>query len=98
LLLAGGAAGKRYALPNSRVMIHQPLGGFQGQATDIDIHAREILSMRERLNQILAHHTGQKLETIAQDTERDNFMAPEAARDYGLIDRVLADRSSLPLE
>lgn len=98
LLLAGGAAGKRYALPNSRVMIHQPLGGFQGQATDIDIHAREILSMRERLNQILAHHTGQKLETIAKDTERDNFMSPEAARDYGLIDRVLADRSSLPLE
>jgi len=98
LLLAGGAAGKRYALPNSRVMIHQPLGGFQGQATDIDIHAREILSMRERLNQILAYHTGQKLETIAQDTERDNFMAPEAACDYGLIDRVLADRSSLPLE
>ncbi len=98
LLLAGGAAGKRFALPNSRVMIHQPLGGFQGQATDIDIHAREILSMRERLNQILAHHTGQDLETIAQDTERDNFMSPEAARDYGLVDQVLTDRSNLPLE
>ena len=98
LLLAGGASGKRFALPNSRVMIHQPLGGFQGQATDIDIHAREILSMRERLNQILAHHTGQQLETIAQDTERDNFMSPEAARDYGIVDQVLADRSSLPLE
>ncbi len=98
LLLAAGAAGKRFALPNSRVMIHQPLGGFQGQASDIDIHAREILSMRERLNQILAHHTGQKLETIAEDTERDNFMSPEKARDYGLVDQVLADRSSLPLE
>ena len=98
LLLAGGASGKRFALPNSRVMIHQPLGGFQGQATDIDIHAREILSMRERLNQILAHHTGQQLETIAQDTERDNFMSPEAARDYGIVDQVLADRGSLPLE
>lgn len=96
-LLAGGAPGKRFALPNSRVMIHQPLGGFQGQATDIDIHAREILSMRERLNQILAHHTGQSIETIEHDTERDNFMAPEAARDYGIIDEVLADRSSLPV-
>ncbi len=96
-LLAGGAPGKRFALPNSRVMIHQPLGGFQGQATDIDIHAREILSMRERLNQILAHHTGQSIETIERDTERDNFMAPEAARDYGIIDEVLADRSSLPV-
>ena len=98
LLLAGGAPGKRFALPNSRVMIHQPLGGFQGQATDIDIHAREILSMRERLNQILAHHTGQDLATIAQDTERDNFMSPEAARDYGLVDQVLIDRSNLPVE
>ncbi len=98
LLLAAGAAGKRFALPNSRVMIHQPLGGFQGQATDIDIHAKEILSMRERLNQILSHHTGQKLEKIAEDTERDNFMSPEVARDYGLVDQVLADRNSLPLE
>lgn len=97
-LLAGGAPGKRFALPNSRVMIHQPLGGFQGQATDIDIHAKEILSMRDRLNQILAFHTGQSVETIAHDTERDNFMSPEAARDYGIIDKVLADRSSLPVE
>jgi ATP-dependent Clp protease protease subunit len=98
LLLAAGAAGKRFALPNSRVMIHQPLGGFQGQATDIDIHAREILNTRERLNSILAHHTGQPIETIAQDTERDNFMDPEAAREYGLVDQVLTDRSKLPLE
>jgi len=98
LLLAAGAAGKRFALPNSRVMIHQPLGGFQGQATDIDIHAREILNTRERLNSILAHHTGQPIETIAEDTERDNFMDPEAAREYGLVDQVLTDRSKLPLE
>lgn len=97
-LLAGGAPGKRFALPNSRVMIHQPLGGFQGQATDIDIHAKEILSMRDRLNQILANHTGQSVETIAHDTERDNFMSPEAAQDYGIIDKVLTDRSSLPVE
>ncbi len=95
LLLAGGAAGKRFGLPNSRIMIHQPLGGFQGQASDVDIHAREILSTRERLNRILSHHTGQSLETIAHDTERDNFMAPEAATEYGLIDSVLHDRSSL---
>ncbi|AGY91590.1 ATP-dependent Clp protease proteolytic subunit [Spiribacter curvatus] len=98
VLLAAGAAGKRFALPNARVMIHQPLGGFQGQATDIDIHAKEILNTRERLNRILAHHTGQPMETIAQDTERDNFMDPQAARDYGLIDEVLTDRSKLPLE
>jgi len=98
LLLAAGAAGKRFALPNARVMIHQPLGGFQGQATDIDIHAREILNTRERLNSILAHHTGQPIETIAEDTERDNFMDPEAAREYGLVDQVLTDRSKLPLE
>lgn len=95
LLLAGGAAGKRFALPNSRVMIHQPLGGFQGQASDVDIHAREILSTRERLNRILAHHTGQDIDTIARDTERDNFMSPEAATEYGIIDNVLQDRSSL---
>ena len=93
LLLAGGAAGKRYGLPNSRVMIHQPLGGFQGQATDIDIHAREILSMRDRLNQILANHTGQSLDTIAQDTERDNFMAADEAAKYGMIDKVLDTRA-----
>ncbi|ABM61389.1 ATP-dependent Clp endopeptidase proteolytic subunit ClpP [Halorhodospira halophila] len=94
LLLAAGAEGKRHALPNSRMMIHQPLGGFQGQATDIDIHAREILSMRDRLNTILAHHTGQDIETIRQDTDRDNFMAAEAAAQYGLIDRVLTSRGA----
>jgi ATP-dependent Clp protease protease subunit len=93
LLLAGGAAGKRYCLPHSRMMIHQPLGGFQGQATDIDIHAREILSTRDRLNQILAKHTGQSIERIAQDTDRDNFMSGEAAVAYGLIDQVLEKRS-----
>ncbi len=98
LLLTGGAAGKRYCLPHSRVMIHQPLGGFQGQATDIDIHAREILAARERLNQILAGHTGQSIKTIQQDTERDNFMSAEAAREYGLIDHVLAERAGLPRE
>ncbi len=95
LLLAGGAAGKRYCLPHSRMMIHQPLGGFQGQATDIDIHAREILSTRERLNQILAKHTGQSIERIAQDTDRDNFMSGEAAVAYGLIDKVLDKRALL---
>ncbi len=93
VLLAAGAKGKRYALPNSRVMIHQPLGGFQGQATDIDIHAREILSMRARLNEILAHHTGQGVETIARDTERDNFKSAAEAQAYGLIDQVLERRS-----
>ena len=92
VLLAAGAKGKRYALPNSRVMIHQPLGGFQGQATDIDIHAREILSMRARLNEILAHHTGQSIETIGHDTERDNFKSAAQARDYGLVDQVLERR------
>ncbi len=98
LLLAGGAKGKRYCLPHSRVMIHQPLGGFQGQATDIDIHAREILKAREQLNMILADHTGQSLETISQDTERDNFKSAEEARDYGLIDEVLSERKVLPEE
>lgn len=92
LLLTAGAKGKRYALPNSRVMIHQPLGGFQGQATDIDIHAREILSMKQRLNEILAHHTGQPLETIKHDTERDNFKSAKAAAEYGLVDQVLDRR------
>ena len=92
VLLAGGEKGKRYALPHSRVMIHQPLGGFQGQATDIDIHAREILYIRDRLNGILAHHTGQSLDRIKADTECDNFMSSEAARDYGMIDNVLAKR------
>ena len=93
LLLAGGAAGKRFCLPHSRVMIHQPLGGFQGQASDIDIHAREILKARERLNQILARHTGQSLEQVANDTDRDNFMSADDAKEYGLIDAVLADRT-----
>lgn len=93
LLLAGGAAGKRYCLPHSRVMIHQPLGGFQGQASDFDIHAREILAIRDRLNKILAHHTGQPLEKIQQDTDRDNFLSAEQAVNYGLIDKVLASRS-----
>ena len=91
-LLAGGAKGKRYALPNARVMIHQPSGGAHGQASDIDIHAREILIIRERLNMLLAEHTGQSVETIARDTERDNFMNPEKAREYGLIDEVLSRR------
>ncbi|WP_269790323.1 ATP-dependent Clp endopeptidase proteolytic subunit ClpP [Stenotrophomonas sp. Iso1] len=93
LLLSAGAAGKRYALPNSRVMIHQPLGGFQGQATDIDIHAREILTLRSRLNEVLAKHTGQSLETIARDTERDNFKSAADAVAYGLVDQVLERRS-----
>ena len=92
LLLAGGEAGKRFCLPHSRVMIHQPLGGFQGQASDIDIHAKEILKARERLNQILANHTGQSLEQVAKDTDRDNFMSADDAQAYGLIDAVLADR------
>lgn len=94
LLLAGGAAGKRYALPHSRIMIHQPLGGFQGQASDIEIHAREILSIRERLNSILATHCGQPLERIAQDTDRDNFMSSADAVTYGLIDEVLHGRNT----
>lgn len=93
VLLAGGTKGKRYCLPHSRVMIHQPLGGFQGQATDIDIHAREILKIREQLNQLLANHTGQSIEKIDQDTDRDNFMGGEAAVAYGLIDEVLDKRS-----
>ncbi|WP_422507569.1 ATP-dependent Clp endopeptidase proteolytic subunit ClpP [Stenotrophomonas sp. GZD-301] len=92
LLLAAGEAGKRYALPNSRVMIHQPLGGYQGQATDIDIHAREILTLRSRLNEILARHTGQSMETIARDTERDNFKSASEAMAYGLVDQVLERR------
>jgi len=92
LLLAGGAAGKRYCLPHSRIMIHQPLGGFQGQASDIDIHAREILLVRERLNTILAKHTGQSLETVQKDTDRDNFLSAVDAVEYGLIDKVLGER------
>jgi ATP-dependent Clp protease protease subunit len=93
LLLAGGAKGKRYCLPHSRLMIHQPSGGAYGQATDIDIHAREILRLRERLNEVLAEHTGQPLEKIATDTERDNFMGAEEAVEYGLVDRVLSSRA-----
>lgn len=95
LLLAGGAKGKRYCLPHSRVLIHQPLGGFQGQATDVDIHAREILNARARLNRILVKHTGQSEEKIKQDTDRDYFLSSEEAREYGLIDEVLVDRHSL---
>lgn len=94
VLLAGGAASKRYTLPNSRIMIHQPLGGFQGQATDIDIHAREILRTRERLNEILAKHTGQTVQKIREDTERDKFMLAEDAKAYGLIDEVLTQRAT----
>jgi len=93
LLLAGGAAGKRFCLPHSRIMIHQPLGGFQGQASDIDIHAREILHAREQLNEILSRHTGQPIERIADDTERDRFMGGEDAVAYGLIDQVLDTRA-----
>jgi ATP-dependent Clp protease, protease subunit len=92
VLLAAGAKGKRFCLPHSRVMIHQPLGGFQGQATDIDIHAREILLIREKLNRILSSHTGQTLERIREDTERDNFMGAEEAKNYGLIDEILERR------
>jgi ATP-dependent Clp protease protease subunit len=92
VLLAAGAKGKRYALPNSRVMIHQPLGGAQGQAADIDIQAREILAMRQRLNEILSKHTGQPIETIARDTDRDNFKSADSAQAYGLIDQVLERR------
>lgn len=92
LLLVGGTKGKRYCLPHSRMMIHQPLAGFQGQASDIDIHAREVLQTRDRLNRILSNHTGQSIEKIALDTDRDNFMGGESAVAYGLIDRVLARR------
>ena len=96
LLLAGGTTGKRFCLPHSRVMIHQPLGGFQGQATDIDIHAKEILKARERLNQILVKHTGQSIDKIQQDTERDKFMSSEEASSYGLVDAVLMTRQTAP--
>ncbi|MCB2214789.1 ATP-dependent Clp endopeptidase proteolytic subunit ClpP [Desulfofustis glycolicus] len=93
VLLAAGANGKRYSLPNSRIMIHQPMGGFQGQASDIDIHAREILRIREDLNKILAGHTGQSIKKIAADTERDRFMSAEEAKKYGIIDNVLTKRT-----
>ncbi|AMG04915.1 ATP-dependent Clp endopeptidase proteolytic subunit ClpP [Vibrio mimicus] len=91
-LLAGGAPGKRYVLPNSRVMIHQPLGGFQGQASDIQIHAKEILTIKNKLNRLLAEHTGQPLEVIERDTDRDNFMSADQAVEYGLVDAVLKHR------
>lgn len=94
ILLAGGSTGKRYGLPHSRVMIHQPLGGFQGQATDFEIHAKEILAVRARLNKLLAKHTGQKESVIDKDTERDNFMSAQDAVEYGLIDQVLTSRSN----
>lgn len=94
LLLTGGCPGKRFALLHSRIMIHQPLGGFQGQASDIDIHAREILKTREQLNNVLAKHTGQPVEQVAQDTERDNFMSGEEAVTYGLIDKILTQREA----
>ena len=93
VLLAGGAKGKRHALPNSRVLIHQVMGGFQGQASDIEIHAQEILSIKEKLNNILATHTGQKIDKITEDSDRDNFMSPEEAVEYGLIDSVMETRS-----
>jgi len=94
-LLAAGAQGKRFALPNSRVMIHQPMGGFQGQASDIAIHAKEILSLRAKLNELMARHTGQAIERIERDTDRDNFLSAEEAAEYGLIDKVLANRGAL---
>jgi ATP-dependent Clp protease protease subunit len=93
-LLGAGAKGKRYALPNSTVMIHQPLGGFQGQATDIEIHAKYILSLRERLNRLMAEHTGKSIEEIGRDTERDNFLTAEAAQEYGIVDKVLQKRGT----
>ncbi|GAA5218938.1 ATP-dependent Clp endopeptidase proteolytic subunit ClpP [Corallincola platygyrae] len=91
-LLSGGAKGKRYCLPNSRVMIHQPLGGFQGQASDFEIHAKEILSIKEKMNRLMAEHTGQPLEKVSQDTDRDNFMSAAEAKEYGLVDDVLTSR------
>ncbi|TAL45944.1 MAG: ATP-dependent Clp endopeptidase proteolytic subunit ClpP [Methylovulum sp.] len=95
LLLTGGAKGKRYCLPHSRMMIHQPLGGYQGQASDIDIHAREILLIRDKLNKVLAHHTGQPIEKIQLDTDRDNFLSANDAVSYGLIDKVLSSRTAV---
>ncbi|MAJ68526.1 MAG: ATP-dependent Clp endopeptidase proteolytic subunit ClpP [Alteromonadaceae bacterium TMED7] len=92
-LLSGGAKGKRYCLPNARVMIHQPLGGFQGQASDFEIHAREILSIKEKLNRLMAEHTGQDYEKVAHDTDRDNFLSASEAKEYGLIDQVLTNRT-----
>jgi ATP-dependent Clp protease protease subunit len=96
VLLAGGAAQKRYSLPNSKIMIHQPSAGFQGQASDIDIHAREVMETKDRLNRILAKHTGQTIERVKQDSDRDNFMSPEQARAYGIVDSMLEKRGELP--
>ncbi len=98
LLLAGGTEGKRYSLPGARIMIHQPMGGFQGQATDIDIHAKEILRMKKDLNLILAKHTGKTLKQIEADTERDNFMSADEAKSYGLVDKVLSSRAEMDEE
>lgn len=95
LLLAGGAKGKRFALPNARIMIHQPSGGFRGQATDIEIHAKEILDMKKRLNQIYASHTGKKLDVIEKAMERDNFMTPQEAKKFGLIDHIVSSRDEI---
>ena len=97
LLLSGGTKGKRYCLPHSRVMIHQPSGGYQGQSTDIEIHTREIIELRERLNRILSNHTGQPIERIKTDTDRDNFMSAEQAVAYGIVDHVLEKRGQLPM-
>jgi ATP-dependent Clp protease protease subunit len=95
LLLTAGAPGKRYSLPSSRMMIHQPLGGFQGQASDIEIHAKEILYLRQKLNEILAKHTGQTVKAIEKDTDRDNFMSAEQSVKYGLVDKVLVNRAEV---
>ena len=94
-LLSAGAKGKRYALANSRIMIHQPLGGFQGQASDFEIHAKEILSIKEKMNRLMADHTGQKYEKVAQDTDRDNFLGAQEAVDYGLVDSILNSRADV---
>ena len=98
VLLAGGAPGKRYSLPNSKIMIHQPSAGFQGQASDIDIHAREVMETKDRLNRILAKHTGQTIERVKQDSDRDNFMSAEQARAYGIVDSMLEKRGELPIK
>ncbi len=95
LLLTAGAKGKRFCLPNSRVMIHQPLGGFRGQASDIEIHAKEILFLKQRLNEIMAHHSGQAVDTVSKDTDRDNFLSAEQAVKYGLVDKVLTSRADV---
>jgi ATP-dependent Clp protease protease subunit len=98
LLLTAGEKGMRYALPNSRILIHQPMGGFQGQATDIDIQAREILRLKEAINQIMSHHTGRKIDKIKEDTERDYYMSAEEAKKYGLIDDILSSRAEMDKE